>query len=216
MTLRNLTLIGLGLAVGLMVPAINAAEVEAPDPPTVPQRDSAPRYVPLREVLPELSEQTGIEFQVPDSLQDELIPWTNNKDADDTPSMDWVRNFSHVDLVDEETGQRKIILLTSNSGTAPSALATQKTARVKRSVPDTRVNPPIPNRTKPTLSKRKLRKLIRHPSRYSLPLELYEDEEYRAFFSTLGVQTPKDLKNRKKVIKIRKAARRLIVQMLDD
>ena len=50
-------------------------------------------------------------------LQEELIPWRSNEDAADTPSMDWIRNFSHIDLVDEETGQRKIILMTSDSMT---------------------------------------------------------------------------------------------------
>ena len=140
-------------------------------------------------------------------LQEELIPWRSNEDAADTPSMDWIRNFSHIDLVDEETGQRKIILLSSNSGIAPASSATH--TRVKRPIP-------VPDQPKSTLSKGKLLKLIRNPSRKSLPLELYEDEEYRAFFSTLGVQSPEDLKNRKTVTKVRTAARRLLLQMKND
>ena len=209
--MRILTFLCMGLAVSLMAPA-GAAALEAPDPPgsptTTPQEDSAPVYVPLREVLPQLTEQTGIQFQVPESLQDDLIPWPNHEDVDNPPSMAWIRDYSHIDLVDEETGKRKIILLTSNSGRAPVEPAVTH-ARLKRTIP-------VLDKLKPILSKGKLRKLIKSSPRYSLPLELYEDEEYRAFFSTFEVHSPKDLKNRKKVTKIRTAARKLLLQMKDD
>jgi hypothetical protein len=147
MTMRILIFLYFGLAVGLMAPS-GAAVAETPVPPlSAPQADPAPRYMPLRDVLPELSEQTGIQFQVPDSLHDELIPWQEEGGKDGSPSMDWVRNFSHIDLVDEETGQRKIILLTSNSGTAP---VHRKASQIRRAVP---------GKPKPTLSREKALKI---------------------------------------------------------
>ena len=90
--MRILTFLCWGLAVSLMAPVGTAASEEAPDPPSGPQGDLGPRDVPLREVLPQLTEQTGIQFQVPESLQDELIPWQNNGERDDASySTGWVR-----------------------------------------------------------------------------------------------------------------------------
>jgi hypothetical protein len=219
--MRILTFLYFGLAVGLMASA-GAAVAESPVPPlSAPQGDPTPRYVPLRDVLPTLAEQTGIDFQVPDSLQDELIPWQEEGGEDGSPSIDWVRNFSHIDLVDEETGQRKIILLTSNSGSAPIGQATP--ARIKRSVSNTRVKSPLPetlfkNRFKELLelklSKEKLLKLGGVPD--MKVYGLWEDEEYRDFFSSLGIKTSQDLIKLQKIQKVRTAARKILMRMNND
>jgi len=199
----------MGLVVSLLAVPYWAGSEPAVPPPG-PLANNATRYVPLREALPLLSEQTGIQFQVREELQGGMIPLQENGEAPDSYSLDWLKDYSHIEIVDEQSGKRKIILMTSGTSRSleiPKDHAPRKTFQVNQAVQDESTH---------TLSREKLLKLVEGPYRSPVPTELYQDEEYRAFFSKWGVRSPSHLKNRMKAKKIRREARKLLNQMVPE
>jgi hypothetical protein len=203
--IRILRIFYFGLMVGLLaVPGWTGPQSSVPS--SGPSGNLALKYVPLRDALPQLSKQTGIHFQVPEELQEELIPLQEGG-ATGSYSMDWLKDYSHIEIVDEQTGKRKIILMRSRTSHSPeisNRLEGRKTFQA---------NKPVQSEPPPTLSREKLLKLVEGPYRNPIPTELYQDEEYRAFFSELGVRSPRGLKNRIKAKKIRREARKLLSKM---
>ncbi len=200
--IRILRVFYIGLAVGLLaVPGWAGSEPLVP--PSAPSGNPAPEYVPLREALPQISEQTGIQFQVPEELQGELIP-LQEEETPGSYSMDWLKDYSRIEIVDEQTGKRKIILMRSG---ASRPLEISKGPAPRQAF---QANQAAQGEPPPTLSREKLLELVKGPYRSPLPMELYQDEEYRTFFSAWGVRSPRDLKNRIKAKKIRREARKLL------
>lgn len=201
--IRILRIFYIGLAIGLLAMP-DLAKSQPAVATSAPSGNPALEYVPLRDALPQLSEQTGIQFQVPEELLGEMISLQENGEAPGSYSMDWLRDYNHIEMVDEQSGKRKIILMrrgTSGSPEISKGPAFRKTIQA---------NKPVQGEPHPTLSREKLLELAQDPYGSRIPTELYQDDEYRAFFSAWGVRSAGDLKNWRKVRRIKQEARKLL------
>jgi len=201
--MRILRIFYIGLAVGILAMP-DLAKSEPSVPPSPSEDNPAPEYVPLRDALPQISEQTGIQFQVPEELLGEMISLQENGEASGSYSMDWLRDYNHIEIVDEQSGQRKIILMRRGTSGSPEI---SKGPASRRTI---QANKPVQGEPHPTLSREKLLELAQDPYGSRIPTEFYEDDEYRVFFSAFGVRSAEDLKNWRKVKRIKQEARKLL------
>ena len=170
------------------------------------------KWLPLGEVIQKYSKETGIRVRLSQKLQanGEIINRLYS-----VMDRSWLDDFSRIEIFNEDTEKKEILLLTSHPGKASARLnLTSRAAKgaggktPSRPTASTRNSFPIGNGD--SISRTKLLKLIKGSYRSPLPVELYEDQEYHAFFAQFGVQTAEDLQNRNKAKKIRRAARRLL------
>lgn len=166
------------------------------------------------------SEITGIQVRISEELHKDGEIFIQRYAVKD---HSWLKDFSRIEIFNEHTGKNEIILLKSHPWESPEEPNLETaTTRIQTK---TRLSPtPAPSRFPRiksfanvgkdlSLSREKLQKLIKGPYRSPLPVGLYEDPEYQAFFTQLGVKSVAQLQNKKQAKKIRKAARRMLHQM---
>ena len=186
-----------------------------------PPEDSPTRYVPLGQVLPRATQETGVEFQALDPLLMEEVPASEsgpNRELNMEPVLD---EFSRIELFGDDSKLRKVIILNRNTGSQSQAPTVTPTPsgnpkkRVSRSVstpkPTARsATIPLPETN---LSKKQLQTLIRGAYRSPLPEKLWDDPEYQEFLMSQGITSREEMKDRNKAKNVRKTVRRMLWQL---
>ena len=182
------------------------------------QPESSTRYAPLGQVLPRATQESGIQFQVPDPMLKEEVPVSEsgpNRNLNLEPLLD---EFSRIELYGDNSELKKVILLNRNT----SAQSQAPTATTRKPVkPTSRIRPaqkpvtrPVPQLLPTTqLSSEQLQTLIRGAYRSPLPEKLWDDPEYREFLVGQGITSQEEMKDRNKAKNVRKTVRRLLWQL---
>lgn len=190
-------------------------------PNTAPASDRSTQYVPLGQVLPRATQESGIQFQAPDPMLKEEVPVKEsgpNRNLNLEPVLD---EFSRIELFGDDSELRKVIILNRNTGAQSQSPTAATSSPRKQSKPGVR-STPVPNRNPrnvspplpaTNLSKEQLQKLIRGAYRSPLPENLWDDPEYREFFVGQGIQSREEMKDRNKAKNVRKTVRRLLWQL---
>jgi hypothetical protein len=154
---------------------------------------------PLGKVLQRTSQESGIQFQVPDKFKEIQL----NKKVQASNWRDAVRklldNFNLVELYGERGKLRKVFLLgvqdpEQNLISASTSLQPLK----KRPMRVTEIS----------LSKAQLRELAKGPFRSPLPDHLYYDPQIKKFLKLHNIAGTGDFKNTQKAMRVRVEARR--------
>ena len=205
-------------------PAYAAEQVSKNSVPPLEEKvgftEGVPRdpFLSLREVIRRFSQRTGIAIRLSQELQvDDKALRELYFVRDDS----WLEQFSRMEIHYQETGEKEIILLKShslNSSRDPNQKKRASRVPIKTQLespqgPSRGFDPQRHEARKLPLPLEKLQKLVKGPYRSPLPVNMYEDPEFRAFFAQFGINSPQDLQDRKKAKKIRKAARRWLYQM---
>lgn len=188
-----------------ILPAGSAENVLIGPETATPPEPAETQWLPLREIIQQYSEATGNQVRIKDDETFDQLYSVND------PS--WLEDFSRIEILNEQTGKKEIILLGRAGGRPPAKSSRiNKTARI-HPTKSNRINKTARIHPETTLSREKLQKLIKGAMRSPLPVNLYEDPEYRKFFAQLGVTAPRDLKNGRYTSKIRRVAHRLLNRM---
>jgi hypothetical protein len=214
--------------IGMLWPDRAASQTATPFTPMLPKAPNASpppdrftRYVPLGQVLPRATRESGVQFQAPDPMLREEVPVREsgpNRNLNLEPVLD---EFSRIELYGDDSKLKKVIILNRNTGAQsqaptattpstrkpvrPSARRTPAPKRTPRSVP-----PPLPTTQ---LSSERLQELIRGAYRSALPEKLWDDPEYREFLVGQGITSREEMKDRNKAKDVRKTVRRLLWQL---
>ncbi len=190
-------------------------------PSTSPPPDNSTQYVPLRQVLPRATQESGVQFQAADPVLKEEVPLREsgpNRNLNLEPVLD---EFSRIELFGDDSKLQKVIILNRNTGAssqAPTAAISPTRKQIKppvrgaaaqKSIPQTAPQP-LP---KTKLSKEQLQKLIRGAYRSALPEDLWDDSDYREFLTEQGIASREEMKDQNKAKNIRKTVRRLLWQL---
>jgi len=194
------------------IPQAGSAENALIGPATAnPPEPAETQWLPLREIIQQYSETTGNQVRIKDDETFDQLYSVND------PS--WLEDFSRIEILNEQTGKKEIILLGRVEGRPPvTSNRTNKTARIHPKTTLSREKLHRTNKTarihpETTLSREKLQELVKGSRRSPLPVNLYEDPEYRRFFAQFGVTAPRDLRNWRYANKIRQAAARRLLKM---
>jgi len=204
----------------------HAASQTTPFPvPTLPNTSPPPapskRYVPLGQVLPRATQESGVQFQATDPILREEVPVSEsgpNRNINLEPVLD---EFSRIELYGDDSELQKVIILNRNTGAqsqAPTSAIPSiqqkikphaRSAAIPKRIPRT-VPQPLPTTQ---LSKEQLQKLIRGAYRSAIPQELWDDPDYREFLIGQGITSRQEMKDRNKAKNVRKTVRRLLWQL---
>jgi len=121
-------------------PPSPAPPSESPvNPPASPQAASPSEsaeetlWLPLREIIQLYSETTGNQVRIKDDKTFDQLYSVND------PS--WLEDFSRIEILNEQTGKKEIILLGKHDGTGLKTKTARNQSRRKFSRPGTQVNP---------------------------------------------------------------------------
>lgn len=157
---------------------------------------------PLADVLLEISNQTGISFTVAHSLSNHTLTASIQAPDWKTGIVNLLEEISTVTLWENNSRMSEVVLLGNHDG-----------SEVFSSKPDSSVSSSInsQNTRKKTaeilLTRKQLKKLAKGPFRNPLPPELLKTPPFKNFLLNQGVETEEDLKQVKKAMRVRKAAR---------
>ena len=213
--------------VGLLWPVQAASQMPLqPRPvPNAPNTSEPPvrfkQYVPLGQVLPRATQESGVQFQATDPMLKEEVPVSAsgpNRNLDLEPVLD---EFSRIELFGEDSELKKVIILNRNTGAQSQAPITTIPSSTRKKVrPPTRgtsarsQKPPgllVPTSLPTTsLSKEQLQALIRGAYRSPLPDNLWDDPGYREFLVGQGIASREEMKDRNKAKNVRKTVRRML------
>ena len=197
----------------------SAPSSTAPQKPPAFQPSGSTRYVPLGQVLPRATQESGVQFEAPDPLLMEEVPVRESGTEQNLNLEPVLDEFSRIELFGDDSELKKVIILNRNTGEpsqAPTgkALSTQP-ARSARSAPIQRRVSPAASKSLPTtkLTQAQLQTLIRGAYRSPLPENLWDDPEYQEFLIGQGITSREEMKDRNKAKNVRKTVRRLLWQL---
>jgi len=215
--------------IGMLWPGHVSSQTPLPSNPVpstpnvAPPEDYTKQYVPLGQVLPRATQESGVQFQAPDPLLTEEVPVKKSGPGQNLNMEPVLDEFSRIKLFGDDSELQKVIILNRNTNSqtqAPTAAITStrkqvssraRGTRVPSQKPATRpVTPPLPV-TK--LTKEQLQKLIRGAYRSALPEKLWDDPDYQEFLVGQGVSSREEMKDRNKAKNVRKTVRRLLWQL---
>ncbi len=170
-----------------------------------------PRYVPLEQVLPRATQESGVQFAVPDAMLQEEVP-VRESGPEQSLELDLVLDeFSRVELYGDDSELQGVILLDHNrGGQSPSPTRSLNPPRPS-AIQKPAARPASPSLPTTQLSKEQLQKLVRGPYRSPLPDELWDDPEYQEFLIGQGITSREEMKDRNKAKNLRKTVRRLLL-----
>jgi len=153
---------------------------------------------PLTYVLMEISRQTGIRFKVTPSLTNQTLTASIQAPDWKTGIETLLEEISTVTLWENNSRMSEVVLLGNNDG-----------SEVFSSKSDSSVNSSINSQNNPgfLLTREQLIKLAKGPFRNPLPPEFLKTPPFKNFLLKQGVETEEDLKQVKKAMRVRKAAR---------
>lgn len=189
--------------------------------PAASQPESSTRYAPLGQVLPRATQESGVQFQVPDPMLKEQVPVREsgpNRNLNLEPVLD---EFSRIELFGDDSELKKVILMNRNTGARSQAPTVTSAPSIPNRAKHTRRSAPAqksvtrPSQALPTtdLSKEQLQTLIRGAYRSPLPENLWDNPEYREFLAGQGITSREEMKDRNKAKNVRKTVRRLLWQL---
>jgi len=165
------------------------------------------RNAPLVDVFQRLTDETNIQFRVPDNL-------TAMRINADIVAPDWnagvqtlLKDFSQVSLLDKHGKLSKVVILNSKEWTS-QAEAMEQQVRIQnrpRPAAGTGKNPSIVPDI--VLSKAQLRVLAKGRYGNPLPARLFQRTKYREFLAKHGIESIEDLNVIAKAKAVRRAAR---------
>ena len=207
---------------GMLLPDNASSQAPAPRPvpggmprtapPPDPPDGVSIRYAPLGQILPRATQESGVQFEVPQAIYQEPVPVKESgpdRNLDLGPVLD---EFSRIELYEGDSELKKVILLNRNQGgssQAPLSAPSNRSA-LNKPRPSTRPAPqPLPATN---LSREQLQKLVRGSYRSPLSEELWDDPEYQEFLIGQGILSREEMKDRDKAKKLRRTLRRLLMQ----
>lgn len=157
------------------------------------------RHKTLEETLQEVSEASGIQFQIPDSLKEFQI----KKDIQGSDWNDAVRkileNFNLVEVNVEGGKLKKVFILgIKNRGSDFQTVNGRPSIDTKRPLEVSKI----------FLSMDQLRRLAKGPFRSPIPNHLYHEPQLKEFLALHAIGNPEDLDNIQKAMRVRVEARR--------
>ena len=211
---------------GMLLPDNASSQAPAPRPvpggmprtapPPDPPDGVSIRYAPLGQVLPRATQESGVQFDVPETIFQEQVPVKESgpdRNLDLGPVLD---GFSRIELYEGDSELKKVILLNRNQGGSSQAPVSAPPPALNRSAlnkprPSTR---PVPHRLSTTnLSREQLQKLVRGSYRSPLAEELWDNPEYQEFLIGQGILSREEMTDRDKTKKLRRTIRRLLMQL---
>jgi hypothetical protein len=221
---------------GILLTGLAEAQPPMTPPPGASPRREAPQYVPLQQVVPRASEESGVEIEADGPLLNELVPAQEtgpDQSLDLEPVLD---GFSRIELFGDDSELQKVIIMDrieSESSQSPTSASTTRSAPVAApSIPRSIKSPqkrtgasaPAPaanpaqeiEAPESNLDKEQLQELIRGPYRSPLPDKLWDDPAYRQFLTQRGFRTREDMKDRNKAKRLRSTVRRLLWKMRNN
>ncbi len=160
------------------------------------------KSVPLRVLLEKITIPTGIVFYIPENFLEDSISVDLEAETWTQAVQEIIKDYSRVETwgQDQQLAGVYVMETTNLDGPLPSSFKNNNSARFargNRAGTDTGI----------VLSKGQLVKLVRGPFRSAISPKLWEDVKLRKFLQQQGINSPEDLKNLKKAMNIRKAAK---------
>jgi len=153
---------------------------------------------PLADVLLEISRQTGIHFKVAPSLANQTLTASIQAPDWKTGIETLLEEISTVTLWRNNSRMSEVVLLGYHEGTQAFSSRSDRPYKPSINAPKT---PEI------LLTRKQLKTLAKGPFRNPLAPELLKTPSFKNFLLNQGVETEEDLKQVKKAMRVRKAAR---------
>ena len=189
-----------------------------PDP-AASQPENPTRYVPLEQVLPRATQESGVQFQAPDPMLKEQVP-IHESGPDRNLNLEPVLDeFSRIELFGDDSELKKVILMNRNEGAKSQAPAVTLTPPQNprqpagRSIPNQIPARPAQSLPDTDLTQAQLQTLIRGAYRSPLPENYWDEPEYQEFLIGQGITSREEMKDRNKAKNVRKTVRRLLWQL---
>jgi len=167
--------------------------------------------IPLRDLLRSIESESGIRFQINESLIKDSVTADIQADTWTEAVIALLEDINRIELWEDDDHLASVRLLgnkewssVTSSPTNSSSSNIQRTSNTSRNSSATSGS--ASNQI--TLSKEQLQILSKGPYRSPLPENLYHEAAYRDFLGKYGINSQEDLKDRRKAMRVRREARK--------
>ena len=180
---------------------------------------------PLGEILDEVHLNSGINFNAPDYIKEELITVDFYASNWNSAIRKLLKGYSIVGISDSNGNLVKVRIMSDGRyektiARNPAKITGQKTkiklGQKKPSIPGNLAKIKHKSKIKKTLSKvlyTKLNDIKAWPVDQPLPASMYNDSDLKPFLLANGIDSEKDLEHSKKIKDLRRAARKQLLLM---
>ena len=169
------------------------------------------KQIPLRDLLRSIESESGIRFQINESLLKDSVTADIQADTWTEAVLDLLEDINRIELWQDDDHLASVRLLgnkewASVTGSATNS-PTSNAGSTANSQSSSSANSGLTG-NQITLSKEQLQILSKGPYRSPLPENLYHEAAYRQFLGKYGINTQEDLKDRRKAMRVRREARK--------
>lgn len=169
------------------------------------------KQIPLRDLLRSIESESGIRFQINESLIKDSVTADIQADTWTEAVLDLLEDINRIELWQDDDHLASVRLLGNKewpSATSPSTSSSSSNARRTSNTPSNQPANSASTSNEITLSKEQLQILSKGPYRSPLPENLYHEAAYRDFLGKYGINSQEDLKDRRKAMRVRREARK--------
>jgi hypothetical protein len=164
------------------------------------------KQIPLRDLLRSIESESGIRFQINESLFKDSVTADIQADTWTEAVLDLLEDINRIELWQDDDhlasvrllGNKEWASVTSSTSNSSSTANTQSNSSANSGSTGNQI----------TLSKEQLQILSKGPYRSPLPENLYHEAAYREFLGKYGINAQEDLKDRRKAMRVRREARK--------
>ncbi len=169
------------------------------------------KQIPLRDLLRSIESESGIRFQINESLFKDSVTADIQADTWTEAVLDLLEDINRIELWQDDDHLASVRLLGNKEWASVTSSATNSPTSNAGSTANSQTSSSANSGltgNQITLSKEQLQILSKGPYRSPLPENLYHEAAYRQFLGKYGINTQEDLKDRRKAMRVRREARK--------
>jgi hypothetical protein len=168
------------------------------------------KQVPLRDLLRSIESESGIHFQINESLLNNSVNADIQADTWTEAVLDLLEDINRIELWQDDDTLASVRLLGNKEWSDGTSLSTNSNSSntMRGSISESNSSEYSSSGKQITLSKDQLQILSKGPYRSPLPENLYHEAAYRNFLGKYGINSQEDLNDRRKAMRVRREARK--------